>query len=132
MRSKSVDDTTSGFEIIRRITGDKWKFMILCHLFDGPRRFGELLYQIDSVTKKVLTENLRELEDLGIITRTAHQGNTLKVVYRLTERGLQLQPIFNELILWSLRYSEERRRELLLVTQQPGDAIAQAALKSGK
>ena len=56
--------------------------------------------------KKVLTENLRELEDLGIITRTAHQGNTLKVVYRLTERGAQLQPIFNELILWSLRYSE--------------------------
>ena len=73
--------------------------------------------------KKVLTENLRELEDLGIITRTAHQGNTLKVVYRLTERGAQLQPIFNELILWSLRYSEERRSELLLFTQQPAEEI---------
>lgn len=117
MRGKSVDDTTSSFEIIRRITGDKWKFVILCHLLDGLRRFGELLYQIDSTTKKVLTENLRELEDLGIITRTAHQGNTLKVVYRLTERG-ELQPIFNELILWSLRYSEERRSELLLFAQQ--------------
>lgn len=96
--------------------------MILCHLLDGPRRFGELLYQIDSTTKKVLTENLRELEDLGIITRTAHQGNTLKVVYRLTERG-ELQPIFNELILWSLRYSEERRSELLLFAQQPAEEI---------
>ena len=72
--------------------------------------------------KKVLTENLRELEDLGIITRTAHQGNTLKVVYRLTERG-ELQPIFNELILWSLRYSEERRSELLLFAQQPAEEI---------
>ena len=123
MRGKSVDDTTSSFEIIRRITGDKWKFVILCHLLDGPRRFGELLYQIDSTTKKVLTENLQELEDLGIITRTAHQGNTLKVVYRLTERGAQLQPIFNELILWSLRDSEERRSELLLFTQQPAEEI---------
>ena len=52
MRGKSVDDTTSSFEIIRRITGDKWKFVILCHLLDGPRRFGELLYQIESTTKR--------------------------------------------------------------------------------
>ena len=52
MRGKSVDDTTSSFEIIRRITGDKWKSVILCHLLDGPRRFGELLYQIDSTTKR--------------------------------------------------------------------------------
>lgn len=52
MRGKSVDDTTSSFEITRRITGDKWKFVILCHLLDDPRRFGELLYQIDSTTKR--------------------------------------------------------------------------------
>ena len=61
-----VNDLTSTFEIVRRLCGDKWKFLIICYLFNGPKRYGELQYHLDSIKPKVLTENLKELEDLGI------------------------------------------------------------------
>lgn len=104
-------DSTSSFEIIRRITGDKWKFLIISYLFDKSYRFGELLYHIDSITKKVLTENLRELEDIGIISRNSENENVnrLKVTYSLTELGYSLHPILNSLILWSLHYASVHR-----------------------
>ena len=62
-----VNDLTSTFEIVRRLCGDKWKFLIICYLFNGAKRYGELQYHLDSIKPKVLTENLKELEDLGII-----------------------------------------------------------------
>ena len=90
-----VNDLTSTFEIVRRLCGDKWKFLIICYLFNGPKRYGELQYHLDSIKPKVLTENLKELEDLE---------------YCLTHLGETLQPIFQELIMWGLNYSQERRK----------------------
>lgn len=98
-------DMISSFEIIRRIAGDKWKFLIITYLFNGSKRFGELQYHIDSITKKVLTENLRELEDFEIIFRTEYPGIIPKVEYSLTDIGISLQPVFESLIIWSLSYS---------------------------
>ena len=54
-------------------------------------------------------EDLKELEDLGIIQRTSYESNTLHVEYCLTHLGHTLQPIFQELIMWGLNYSQERR-----------------------
>ena len=105
-----VNDLTSTFEIVRRLCGYKWKFLIICYLFNGPKRYGELQYHLDSIKPKVLTENLKELEDLGIIQRTSYEGNTLHVEYCLTHLGETLQPIFQELIMWGLNYSQERRK----------------------
>ena len=51
-----VNDLTSTFEIVRRLCGDKWKFLIICYLFNGPKRYGELQYHLDSIKPKVLTE----------------------------------------------------------------------------
>lgn len=113
MNTNHTEHLTSSFDIVRRITGDKWKFLIICSLINGPRRYGELLYHIASITKKVLTENLRELEELGIIDRISYPGNTLKVVYQLTDLGQSLQPILNELIIWSLQYSQKKRKQLV-------------------
>ena len=78
-------DMISSFEIIRRISGDKWKFLIITYLFNGKRRFSELLYYIDSISKKVLAENLRELEHLGILYRITYDDPTPKVEYSLTK-----------------------------------------------
>lgn len=108
--SDSVTDLTSSFEIIRRICGDKWKFLTLCYLFNGPKRFGELQYHLDSITQKVLTENLRSMEQMGLICRVSYPGTPLRVEYSLTEMGQSLQPIFQELIVWGLNYSQEQRR----------------------
>ena len=110
--SGNVNELTSSFEIIRRICGDKWKFLTICYLFNGPKRFGELQYHVDSITQKVLTENLRELEHLGIVCRTTYQETPPRVVYSLTQRGETLQPIFQSLIVWGLNYSREYRQRL--------------------
>ncbi len=96
----------SSFEIIRKITGDKWKFLIITYLFGGGKRFGVLQYYIDSITKKVLTENLRELESFGIVRRTETPDIVPNVEYSLTESGASLQPVFEALITWSLDYAE--------------------------
>ena len=111
--SKGIADMTmtTSVEIIRRICGDKWKFLTICYLFNGPRRFGELLYHLDSITQKVLSENLRELESLGLIERICYQEVPRHVEYRLTETGKSLHPIFHDLIVWGLNYAQERKYE---------------------
>lgn len=110
--SDGVNDLTSSFEIIRRICGDKWKFLTICYLFNGPRRFGELQYHLYSITQKVLTENLRSMEQMGLLRRISYPGTPLRVEYALTGMGQSLQPIFQDLIAWGLNYSQEQRRHL--------------------
>jgi|GEM_PF-865633 len=104
---------TSSMDILRRIFGDKWKFLTICHLFNGPMRFGELQYFLDSITKKVLTENLRELEQLGIIYRIIYPGSTTRVEYALTKLGKTLRPIIQSCNSWCLHYSHEYRQGLV-------------------
>ncbi len=101
---KNDNELLSSFDIIQQLCGDKWKFLIICNLFNGPKRFGELLYLVDSITKKVLTENLRDLEDIGILTRTTYPGKVKKVEYSLTETGLSLKPILYALVEWGVSY----------------------------
>lgn len=108
----------SSFEIIRRLCGDKWKFLIICNLFNGSMRFGELLYYVDSITKKVLSENLRELEQLGLLRRKECPGIVKTVEYTLTETGISLKPIFTSLIEWSLHYSHQYREKNKLGTPE--------------
>lgn len=99
----------SSFEVIRSICGDKWKFLVICYLFNGPRRFGELMYHLDSISQKVLSENLRELETLGIIERINYQETPPHVEYSLTSTGQSLQPIFHNLIIWGLNYAQKQK-----------------------
>ena len=99
----------SSFEIIRSICGDKWKFLIISYLFNGPRRFGELMYHLDSISPKVLSENLRDLETLGIMERINYQKTPPHVEYNLTNIGQSLQPIFHDLIIWGLNYAQEQK-----------------------
>lgn len=110
--TETMNEWTSSFEVIRRITGDKWKFLIICYLFNGPKRFGALLYHIAGITQKVLTENLRDLETLGVIHREKQPGQPSCVQYGLTDIGETLQPIFQSLIIWSLTYSSEYRKRM--------------------
>lgn len=121
-------DMISSFEIIRRISGDKWKFLIITYLFNGKRRFSELLYYIDSISKKVLAENLRELEHLGILYRVTYDDPTPKVEYSLTSIGYSLQPVFQSLILWSLNYATAYKEQLRILQEQEDSAQAEDPL----
>ncbi len=80
----------------------KWKMFIIFNLFEKPiMRFSELEKRIDGITQKMLIQQLRALEDDGIIGRTVYPEVPPKVEYFLTEDGRSLYPVLDELLKWS-------------------------------
>ena len=88
------DYVITAYELI----SNKWKLKILKYIKPHrPVRYGELLNYVDGITKKVLTDNLKSLEDDGLITRKVISEKPLRVEYSLTETGLKLEPVIKEL-----------------------------------
>ena len=88
------DYVITAYELI----SNKWKLKILKYIKPyRPVRYGELLNYVDDITKKVLTDNLKSLEDDGLITRKVISEKPLRVEYSLTETGLKLEPVIKEL-----------------------------------
>ena len=77
------------------LIGDKWKVLILRDLMPGTKRFGELKKSIGSVSQKVLTAQLRDMEESGLLTRTVYAEVPPRVEYRLTDLGRSLAPILD-------------------------------------
>lgn len=91
----------SASEALRLLEG-KWKMFIIFQLFGSPTlRFSELERQITGVTQKMLIQQLRELERVGIIGRTVYPQVPPKVEYFLTEEGRGLYPVLDELLKWA-------------------------------
>lgn len=86
------------------LIGDKWKVLILRDLMNGTKRFGELKKSIGSVTQKVLTAQLRAMEESGIVTRKVYAEVPPRVEYTLTETGYSLKPILDSMWDWGLQY----------------------------
>ena len=87
---------TASIELI----GGKWKTIILYSLLSGTRRFGEIAVRIPDISRKVLTEQLKELESDGLILREQYKEIPPRVEYSLTELGRSLSPVFRELEIW--------------------------------
>lgn len=85
--------------------GGKWKGIALYHLLDGTKRFNELKRKVGNVTQRMLTKQLRELEEDGLISRRVYAEVPPKVEYRLTEKGKSLRPILLALEKWGARYA---------------------------
>lgn len=88
------------------VIGDKWKGVVLFHLLEGKKRFGELRRLIPSVTQRMLTLQLRELEQEGIILRTVYPQVPPKVEYALTALGKSLEPTLLLLREWGSKIME--------------------------
>ncbi|QGG54415.1 winged helix-turn-helix transcriptional regulator [Paenibacillus sp. B01] len=86
------------------VLGGKWKTLILCHLSTGPKRTNELKKAMPAVTQKMLTQQLRELEDDGIVRRTVYNEVPPKVVYEMTELGQSLSGILDQLCEWGEKF----------------------------
>lgn len=86
------------------IIGNKWKVLILRDLMSGKKRFGELKKSIGSVSQKVLTAQLRDMEADGLLTRTVYPEVPPRVEYDLTELGKSLQPVLQSLQEWGESY----------------------------
>ncbi|MGG7177897.1 winged helix-turn-helix transcriptional regulator [Clostridium paraputrificum] len=89
-----------GMDFIR----GKWKAVILCHLYNEPKRFLELQRLTDGISQKVLNEKLRELEDDEIVSKIVYAEIPPKVEYYLTEKGKELTKIVKEIESWSIKY----------------------------
>ena len=86
------------------LISDRWKVLILRDLMAGTRRFGELKKSIGRVTQKVLTANLRDMEEKGLLTRKVYAEVPPRVEYTLTDLGYSLKPILDAMQTWGERY----------------------------
>ena len=89
------------------LIGDKWKVLILRELLGGTKRFGELKKAIGSVSQKVLTAQLRDMEAKGLLTRTVYAEVPPRVEYTLTETGYSLRPILDSMVAWGPDYQRK-------------------------
>jgi DNA-binding HxlR family transcriptional regulator len=84
--------------------GNKWKPIIINVIKDRRLRFGQLDAIIPMITRKVLTQQLKEMEEDGIIQRTAYKELPPRVEYSLTEKGMAFLPILEQIKDWNLKY----------------------------
>lgn len=86
------------------LISDKWKVLVLRDLMPGTKRFGELKKSIGSVSQKVLTAQLRQMEESGLVIRTVYPEVPPRVEYTLTELGYSLKPILDAMWNWGEEY----------------------------
>ena len=101
MRFKRLDCSPGcAVEATLSLIDGKWKGVILYHLLEGTLRFGELRRRMPNVTQRMLTNQLRELEEDGLITRKIYAQVPPRVDYSMTKRGRSLQPVITALKSW--------------------------------
>ena len=86
---------------------DKWKVLILRDLLTGTKRFGELKKSLTGVRQKVLTSQLREMEENGLVARKAYPEVPPRVEYSLTKLGRSLEPVLSALWNWGEVYQSK-------------------------
>lgn len=86
------------------LINDKWKVLILRDLMPGTKRFGELRRSIGHVTQKVLTAQLRQMEEQGLLTRKVYAEVPPRVEYTLTDLGYSLKPVLDAMWTWGEGY----------------------------
>ena len=86
------------------LIGDKWKVLILRDLMPGTKRFGELKKSVGNVSQKVLTAQLRAMEESGLVNRKVYAEVPPRVEYSLTELGKSLKPILDSMWTWGEAY----------------------------
>ena len=92
------------------VVGSKWTLVVLHYLMDGAKRFSDLERRIPAASPKMLTMRLRELEGLGLLTRTIHAEVPPRVEYELTANGRSLRPIIASLEKWGRSLPSTSRR----------------------
>jgi len=93
------------------LIGGKWKAIILYHLRDQVLRFNELQRRLTGISQRLLTKQLRELEEVGFVSRTVYAEVPPKVEYRLTKKGETLRPVIRALEIWGEDYLVQMSRQ---------------------
>lgn len=103
-------DVTCPVEVTLDLIGGKWKSLILWHLIGGKLRFSDLRRMVPKATQKMLTQQLRDLENAGLVSRKVYAEVPPKVEYSLTDFGKSLSPILEAMSIWGSSYLKEQGR----------------------
>lgn len=106
MREKKTAEALPACPVETTLTliGDKWKVLILRDLLPGTKRFGQLKKSIGNVSQKVLTAQLRDMEENGLVSRKVYAEVPPRVEYSLTTLGQSLKPILDSMWNWGQEY----------------------------
>lgn len=107
MNEKTKELPACPVETTLTLIGNKWKVLIIRELLQGTKRFGELKKSIGSVSQKVLTSQLRAMEEDGLIHREVYAEVPPRVEYSLTELGWSLKPILDAMVNWGNNYKNQ-------------------------
>lgn len=91
------------------LISNRWKVLIIRDLLNGTRRFGEIKKSVGTISQKVLTANLRSMEDSGLLTRKVYPEVPPRVEYTLTETGYSLKPILDAMVEWGTAYKQNSK-----------------------
>ncbi|CAB3767029.1 winged helix-turn-helix transcriptional regulator [Paraburkholderia humisilvae] len=120
--------TGCSVEEAMRLLGGRWRLLVVSYLLDGPKRFNDLRRDIPGISQRMLTLDLRSLEQVGLVQRTVFAEVPVKVEYQLTEDGQRLRPIveiMRDFGLW-LKTRPERetgRRLIAAVEEGAGNGV---------
>ena len=108
------------------VIGGRWKGVILFHLMESTKRFNELHRLIDGCTQRMLTLQLRELEQDGVVLRTVYAEVPPKVEYSLTDFGRSLKPILLLMRTWGEQYTSQltQQQQAHVVDRAPVDSAS--------
>ena len=98
------------------LIGGKWKLLIIRNLKERPWRFNELQRDIEGISQKVLTTQLRQMEASGLLSRKVYAEVPPRVEYTLTELGCSLKPVMDAMWEWGAGYQKRQKAEGLLLT----------------
>ena len=94
-------------ELTLLLISNKWKVLIIRNLLDGTKRFSELKKSINNISQKVLTSNLREMEENNLLTRKVYPEVPPRVEYTLTDIGYSLKTLLDDMDKWGTWYRNE-------------------------
>lgn len=94
-------------ELTLLLISNKWKVLIIRDLLEGTKRFSELKKSITNISQKVLTSNLREMEENELLTRKVYPEVPPRVEYTLTDIGYSLKPLLDDMDKWGTWYRNE-------------------------
>ena len=86
------------------LISNRWNVLILRDLMEGTKRFWELKKSLGNISQKVLTANLRAMEENGLLIRTVYAQVPPKVEYTLTDTGYSLKPVLDAMVQWGIKY----------------------------
>ncbi|WP_110932313.1 winged helix-turn-helix transcriptional regulator [Paenibacillus bouchesdurhonensis] len=92
------------FESAFSILGKRWNGLIIHSLMNGPKRFKDISNLIPSMSDKMLSERMKDLENEGILVRHVYPETPVRIEYELTEKGLALEPVMGEVQGWAEKW----------------------------